>query len=219
MNLTVGSLNFQDAGNWPSQQKLVVYLVICVVVVIVGGAWLYLSGKYDELEKGQRDEARLRADYTERKVKTINYDLYVEQLDQIQREFGALVKKLPERSEIDALLVDVNQAGVARGLQFDLFKPAPQEKKTGFYAEIPINIKLTGDYHGMGGFVSDVAALPRVVTVGDMAIALNKEGVLTMEAVAKTFRYLDEKELAEQKAQPAKPGAPRPAMPPQGAGK
>jgi len=208
MNLTVGSLNFQDAGNWSAGRKAAVFLGIVAIVVILGIAYLYWKDMFSDLEKGQRDEARLRGDYTERKVKTINYDLYVEQLDQIQREFGALVKKLPPASEIDALLVDVNQAGVARGLQFDLFKPAP-EKKTGFYAEIPINIKLTGDYHGMGGFVSDVAALPRVVTVGDIAIALNKENVLTMEAVAKTFRYLDDKELAEQKAQPAKPGAPQ----------
>jgi type IV pilus assembly protein PilO len=162
---------------------------------------VFVKEMYEELEQGKREEVRLKGAYTERKVKTINHDLYIEQLDQIQREFGALVKKLPGRSEIDALLVDVNQAGIARGLQFDLFKPAQQEKKTGFYAEIPINIKLTGDYHGMGGFVSDVAALPRVVTIGDIAIAHNK-GVLTMEAVAQTFRYLDEKEQAEQKGQP-----------------
>ncbi|MDR0769623.1 MAG: type 4a pilus biogenesis protein PilO [Burkholderiales bacterium] len=200
MNLTLGSLNFQEAGNWPGWQKAVVCLVIVAVVVIAGAIGLW-KGMYEELEQGKQEETRLKGNYTERKVKTINHDLYIEQLDQIQREFGALVKKLPGRSEIDALLVDVNQAGIARGLQFDLFKPAQQEKKTGFYAEIPINIKLTGDYHGMGGFVSDVAALPRVVTVGDIAIAHNK-GVLTMDAVAKTFRYLDEKELAEQKAQP-----------------
>ncbi|MCL2309698.1 MAG: type 4a pilus biogenesis protein PilO [Proteobacteria bacterium] len=206
MNLTLGSLNFQDAGSWPGWQKAVVCAAIAAVVIVAGGVWLYSSGKYEELEQGKREEIRLKADYTERKVKTINYDLYVEQLEQIQREFGALVKKLPSRSEIDALLIDVNQAGIARGLQFELFKPQP-EKKTGFYAEIPISIKLTGDYHGMGGFVSDVAALPRVVMVGDIAIVHNNKGVLTMEAVAKTFRYLDEKELAEQKAQQPPPGA------------
>ncbi|MDR0247300.1 MAG: type 4a pilus biogenesis protein PilO [Burkholderiales bacterium] len=203
MNLTLGSLNFQEAGNWSGGLKAAVCAGIIAFVVVVGALWIVFGEKMlDKLEQGQREEIRLKADYTERKVKTINHDLYIEQLDQIQREFGALVKKLPGRSEIDALLVDVNQAGIARGLQFDLFKPAQQEKKSGFYAEIPINIKLTGDYHGMGGFVSDVAALPRVVTVGDIAIAHNNKGVLTMEAVAKTFRYLDEKEMAEQKAQP-----------------
>ncbi|MDR0249789.1 MAG: type 4a pilus biogenesis protein PilO [Burkholderiales bacterium] len=201
MNLTLGSLNFQEAGNWPGWQKAAVCAGIVAFVVVVGAFWIVFGEEMiDKLEQGEREEVRLKADYTERKVKTINHDLYIEQLDQIQREFGALVKKLPGRSEIDALLVDVNQAGIARGLQFDLFRPAQQERKSGFYAEIPINIKLTGDYHGMGGFVSDVAALPRVVTVGDIAIAHNK-GVLTMEAVAKTFRYLDEKELAEQRAQ------------------
>jgi type IV pilus assembly protein PilO len=202
MNLTLGSLNFQEAGNWSGWQKIAVCLVIIAIVVLVGVFWMvFIKEMYGELEQGRQEEARLKGSYTERKVKTINHDLYIEQLEQIQREFGALVKKLPGGSEIDALLVDVNQAGIARGLQFDLFKPAQQEKKVGFYAEIPINIKLTGDYHGMGGFVSDVAALPRVVTIGDMAIAHNK-GVLTMEAVAQTFRYLDEKEQAEQKGQP-----------------
>jgi type IV pilus assembly protein PilO len=202
MNLTLGSLNFQEAGNWPGWQKATVCAGIVAAVVAAGAAWIYFGEEMiGTLEQGQREEVRLKANYTERKIKTVNHDLYIEQLDQIQREFGALVRKLPEKSEIDALLVDVNQAGIARGLQFDLFRPAQQEKKSGFYAEIPINIKLTGDYHGMGGFVSDVAALPRVVTVGDIAIAHNK-GVLTMEAVAKTFRYLDEKEQAEQKTQP-----------------
>ncbi|MDR2711103.1 MAG: type 4a pilus biogenesis protein PilO [Burkholderiales bacterium] len=211
MNLTLGSLNLQDAGSWSSGQKAAVCFGIGFIVVIIGGIYLYGSGMYEELEKGKREEVRLKADYTERKIKTINHDLYREQLEQIQREFGALVKKLPGRSEIDALLVDVNQAGIARGLQFELFKPAQQEKKSGFYAEIPINIKLTGDYHGMGGLVSDVAALPRVVTVGDIGISKNKDGILVMEAVAKTFRYLDEKELAEQQAQAQaqKPGAPQ----------
>jgi type IV pilus assembly protein PilO len=202
MNLTLGSLNFQEAGNWSGWQKAAVCLAIVAIVVVVGAFWMiFIKEMYEEFKQGEREEVRLKGNYTDRKVKTINHDLYIEQLDQIQREFGALVKKLPGGSEIDALLVDVNQAGIARGLQFDLFKPAQQEKKVGFYAEIPINIKLTGDYHGMGGFVSDVAALPRVVTIGDMAIAHNK-GVLTMEAVAQTFRYLDEKEQAEQKGQP-----------------
>ncbi|MCL2298291.1 MAG: type 4a pilus biogenesis protein PilO [Proteobacteria bacterium] len=201
MNLTLGSLNFQDAGNWPNWQKAAVCAGILAFVVVVGALWIVFGEEMpNRLEQGEREEIRLKANYTERKIKTINHDLYIEQLDQIQREFGALVKKLPGRSEIDALLVDVNQAGIARGLQFDLFRPAQQERKSGFYAEIPINIKLTGDYHGMGGFVSDVAALPRVVTVSDISLAHNK-GVLTMEAVAKTFRYLDEKELAEQRAQ------------------
>jgi type IV pilus assembly protein PilO len=202
MNLTLGSLNFREAGSWPGWQKVTVCGAIVALVVIIGALYLvFVQGMYDELEQGAQEEARLKGEYTGRRAKTITHDLYIEQLDQIQREFGALVKKLPGHSEIDALLVDVNQAGIARGLQFDLFKPAQQEKKSGFYAEIPINIKLTGDYHGMGGFVSDVAALSRVVMVDDIAIAHNK-GVLTMEAVAKTFRYLDEKELAEQKAQP-----------------
>jgi Tfp pilus assembly protein PilO len=202
MELSAGSLDFQDAGSWPFWQKLAVCVVIIVVIVALGVYFMWKE-KYESLKAKEREEIQLKQQYTERKIKTINHALYIEQLDQIQREFGALVKNLPSRSEIDALLVDVNQAGIARGLQFDLFKPAQNEKKAEFYAEIPIEIKLTGDYHGMGGFVSDVAALPRIVTINDVSIERNK-GVLTMAAVAKTFRYLDEQEQQAQQAEGAK---------------
>ncbi|MDR0588845.1 MAG: type 4a pilus biogenesis protein PilO [Burkholderiales bacterium] len=199
MELTFGSLNFKEAGSWPLWQRLVVYAVIIVAIVLIGVAVSWYP-KYQELVEEQRKEASLKGTYTERKAKTVNHQLYIEQYDRVQRDLGDLVKNLPTRSEIDALLVDVNQAGVARGLQFDLFKPAPAEKKLDFYSEIPIDIKLSGDYHGMAGFVSDVAALPRVVTINDVVIEHNKAGVLTMSAVAKTFRYLDEQ---EQKSAPA----------------
>ncbi len=202
MELSVGSLDFQDAGSWPLWQKLAVCAVI-IVAIVAAGVYFMWKAKYETWKEAERKEVQLKQQYTERKIKTINHDLYIEQLDQIQREFGVLVKNLPSKSEIDALLVDVNQAGIARGLQFDLFKPAQNEKKAEFYAEIPIEIKLTGDYHGMGGFVSDVAALPRIVTINDVSIERNK-GVLTMAAVARTFRYLDEQEQQQQKAQQQK---------------
>jgi type IV pilus assembly protein PilO len=109
------------------------------------------------------------------------------------------VKQLPNRAEIDALLTDINQAGLGRGLTFELFRPATQEKMADFYAELPINIRITGSYHDMGAFASDVAQLPRIVTLNDVAIA-NDKGTLTLEAVAKTFRYLDEEEMAKQRA-------------------
>jgi type IV pilus assembly protein PilO len=200
MDLELGSLNFREAGSWSLGQKLTVYAVIAVVIIALGVGLLWYP-KYEEIDSARHKEMSLRSDFAARKVKTINHDLYIEQLDTLQREFGVLVKNLPNRSEIDALLVDVNQAGIARGLVFDLFKPSQSEKKAEFYAEIPINIVLTGDYHGMGGFVSDVAALPRIVTVNDVTIEHNKNGVLQMTAVAKTFRYL---EPSEQQA--AAPG-------------
>ena len=131
-----------------------------------------------------------------KKAKAVNYDLYVAQLKDVEQSFGALVKQLPNRSEIDALLTDVNQAGLGRGLVFELFRPAPQEKMAEFYAELPIAISITGNYHDMGAFASDVAQLPRIVTLNDVSISNNK-GQLKLDATAKTFRYLDEDELAQ----------------------
>ena len=119
----------------------------------------------------------------------MNLELYVQQLKEIEQSFGALLKQLPNKSEMDALLTDINQAGLGRGLQFELFKPATQERMADFYAELPISVRITGNYHDMGAFASDVAQLPRIVTLNDIGI-VNDKGTLTMEATAKTFRYL-----------------------------
>ena len=126
----------------------------------------------------------------------------------VEQSFGALLKQLPNRAEMDALLTDINQAGLGRGLQFELFKPAAQERMADFYAELPINIRITGNYHDRGAFASDIAQLPRIVTLNDVAIN-NERGQLSMEATAKTYRYLDEEELARQRrlAKEAKDGA------------
>jgi type IV pilus assembly protein PilO len=191
-------LNFREVGKWPLAPKVVVLLLIVLFIVALG-AWFDWKDQWDTLQVAQQEEGRLREQFTQKKAKAINYDLYVAQLAEVEQSFGALVKQLPNRSEIDALLTDVNQAGLGRGLQFDLFRPAPQEKMAEFYAELPINIKITGNYHDIGAFASDVAALPRIVTLNDVAIA-NDKGTLTMDAVAKTFRYLDEEEMAKQRA-------------------
>jgi type IV pilus assembly protein PilO len=146
----------------------------------------------------QAEEVKLREAYASKKAKAVNLELYVQQLREIEQSFGALLKQLPNKSEMDALLTDINQAGLGRGLQFELFKPATQERLADFYAELPISVKVTGTYHDMGAFASDVAQLPRIVTLNDVVIA-NDKGTLTMDAVAKTFRYLDEDELARQR--------------------
>ena len=191
-------LNFREVGKWPWAPKIVVLLLI--VLFIVGlGAFFDWKDQWEALQAAEKEELRLKEQYTQKKAKAINYDLYVQQLAEVEQSFGALVKQLPNRSEIDALLTDVNQAGLGRGLQFDLFRPAPQEKMADFYAELPINIKITGNYHDIGAFASDVAALPRIVTLNDVAIS-NERGTLSMDAVAKTFRYLDEEEIAKQRA-------------------
>ncbi len=199
MNLDdIRRLHIRDAGNWPIAVKIVVLSGIFLAIVIAG-LFLDWRDQWDALAAAEQVEVGLKAQYQEKKGRAINFDLYVQQLNEVEQSFGALVKQLPNRSEIDALLTDVNQAGLGRGLQFELFKPAAQEKMADFYAELPINIKITGTYHDMGAFASDIAQLPRIVTLNDVAITTDK-GTLAMEAVAKTFRYLDEEEIAKQRA-------------------
>jgi len=191
-------LNFREVGKWPWAPKIIVLIVILLFILALG-AWFDWKDQWESLDAAQKDETKLKEQYAQKKAKAINYDLYVQQLAEVEQSFGALVKQLPNRSEIDALLTDINQAGLGRGLQFDLFRPAPQEKMADFYAELPIAIKITGNYHDIGAFASDVAALPRIVTLNDVAIT-NDKGTLIMDAVAKTFRYLDEEEVAKQRA-------------------
>lgn len=191
-------LNLREVGNWPTLPKLFLLGIIFLAIVALG-AFFDWKDQYEALQRAQAEEVKLKEEYTTKKAKAVNYDLYVAQLKEVEQSFGALVKQLPNRSEIDALLTDVNQAGLGRGLVFELFKPAVQEKLAEFYAELPINIRITGNYHDMGAFASDVAQLPRIVTLNDIVVA-NDKGGLSLEAVAKTFRYLDEEEVAKQRA-------------------
>jgi len=190
-------LNLREAGNWPMLPKIVALGLILVVIVIAGGL-LDWRDQFEALDRVQAEEGKLREAYASKKAKAVNLELYVQQLREIEQSFGALLKQLPNKSEMDALLTDINQAGLGRGLQFELFKPATQERLADFYAELPISVKVTGSYHDMGAFASDVAQLPRIVTLNDIVIA-NDKGTLTMDAVAKTFRYLDEEEVAKQR--------------------
>ena len=191
-------LNFREVGSWPWLPKAIV-LALLVLFICGLGAFFDWKDQWEALGVAEQEEVKLKEQYTQKKARAINYDLYVQQLAEVEQSFGALVKQLPNRSEIDALLTDINQAGLGRGLQFDLFRPAPQEKMADFYAELPISIRITGNYHDIGAFASDVAALPRIVTLNDVAIS-NDKGTLSMDAVAKTFRYLDEEEIAKQRA-------------------
>jgi type IV pilus assembly protein PilO len=190
-------LNFRDLGSWPLLPR-VVALALIFVAILIAGAVLDWKDRYDELDRARQEETALKDQYATKKAKAINYDIYVQQLKEIEQSFGALLKQLPNKAEMDALLTDINQAGLGRGLQFELFKPAAQERLADFYAELPIAVRITGSYHDMGAFASDIAQLPRIVTLNDIAIT-NEKGVLTMDAVAKTFRYLDEEELAKQR--------------------
>jgi len=202
----VRRLNIREAGNWPLLPKMVVLALILVTIVVAGGL-LDWRDQLEALDRVQTEEAKLKESYASKKAKAVNLELYVQQLREIEQSFGALLKQLPNKSEMDALLTDINQAGLGRGLQFELFKPATQERLADFYAELPISVKVTGTYHDMGAFASDVAQLPRIVTLNDVVIS-NDKGTLIMDAVAKTFRYLDEDEVARQRrsAQDAKKG-------------
>ena len=190
-------LNFREAGNWPLLPKIAV-LGLLVVLILLAGAFFDWKDQLDALDRAQDEEAKLRVSYTEKKAKAVNLELYVQQLKEIEQAFGALLKQLPNKSEMDALLTDINQAGLGRGLQFELFRPAARERMADFYAELPITVKVTGTYHDMGAFASDVAQLPRIVTLNDIGI-VNDKGTLIMDATAKTFRYLDEDEVAKQR--------------------
>jgi type IV pilus assembly protein PilO len=199
MNLDeLRGLNIREVGNWPTLPKVLVLAVVFLVIVALG-AFFDWKDQYEALQKAEATENTLKGEYQTKKAKAVNYDLYVAQLKDVEQSFGALVKQLPNRSEIDALLTDINQAGLGRGLVFELFKPAVSEKMAEFYAELPISIRITGNYHDMGAFASDVAQLPRIVTLNDLSIVNDKSG-LALEAVAKTFRYLDEEEVAKQRA-------------------
>ena len=192
-------LNPKDPGSWPPIPKGVALLVL-LVGILVGAYFGDWAGQIEELDAGAASEVKLKDEYVKKKQQSVNLDLYQQQLREIDSSFGALLKQLPNRSQMDALLVDINQAGLGRGLQFDLFKPAPAETTRDFYAELPIAIKVTGSYHDMGAFASDIGQLSRIVTLNDLSLAASpKDNSLVMDATAKTFRYLDDEEVAKQR--------------------
>jgi len=190
------NLNPKTPGAWPWSAKIITFLGLFIAVVVAGALLLWQS-EWDNLNKVKDEEGQLKETFLSKKRQAINLDLIKKQLTETQESFGALLKQLPSKSEMDALLTDINQAGLGRGLQFELFKPGA-EKMEGAFAEQPITIKVTGNYDDIGKFSSDIAMLPRIVTLNDIAIS-PAGNVLSMDAVAKTFRYLDEAEVAAQK--------------------
>lgn len=196
-------LNPNDPGAWPLIPRLT-FLAVLFVLLLAAAWWFLWSDQLDKLTQVQNEEATLKQQYLDKKKQAVNLDLYREQLAEIDRSFGALLKQLPSKTEIDALLVEVNQAGLGRGLQFDLFKPAGEQVKD-FYAEVPVAVKINGAYHDIGAFAADIARLPRIVTLNNISLNPGKDGVLSLDTTVKTFRYLDDQEVARQKqAQGAK---------------
>jgi type IV pilus assembly protein PilO len=199
MSLDINNLDLKTLADWPLPSKLVALGLLCVAIVAAGW-WFDWRGGMETLDAAKQKETELRGVFTTKKNQAINLEAYTKQLTDIQQAFGALLKQLPNKQEMDALITDVNQAGLGRGLQFDLFRPGA-EVVSEFYAETPIQVKVTGGYHDVAAFVSDVSKLSRIVTMQNIAMDPGKEGVLNMDAIVKTYRYLDEEEIVARKQQ------------------
>ena len=202
-------LQGRHPGLWPALPKTLLLLAVLASLLFVG--WLvYWRGLLEELETGQQQELQLRAEFTDKVKKAVNLDDLRKQKVQVEQYVGVLEKQLPSRAEMDALLTDINQAGVGRGAQLQLFKPGQVQVKD-YYAELPISVKVVGNYHDLGSFSSDIANLPRIVTLNNLTIMRqSKTNLLEMDATAKTFRYLDKEEIDAQRqaaAAAAKKGA------------
>jgi type IV pilus assembly protein PilO len=192
-------LDPKSIGSWPALPKLGI-LVLALVGSVAAGYFFDWQGQLEAIDASVKKEQTLRTTFLDKKKQAIDLEAYRKQLADIEKSFGTLLKQLPSKSEMEALLTDINQAGLGRGLQFELFKPAASENVSEFYAELPINIRVTGSYHDMGAFASDISKLSRIVLLNDVNLSLNtKESGLAMDAVAKTYRYLDEEEIAKQK--------------------
>lgn len=197
-------MNPNDPGAWPVIPKMSILLGVFLALLLAGW-WFFWSDQLTTLDSAKQEELALKDQYLLKKRQAVNLDLYTQQLAEIDRSFGALLKQLPNKSEIEALLIEVNQAGLGRGLQFELFRPGAEQIKD-FYAELPVTVKINGTYHDIGTFAADIAKLPRIVTLNGVSIVPLKGGdSLTLDATVKTFRYLDENELAQQK-RPAQGG-------------
>jgi type IV pilus assembly protein PilO len=194
------TLDPKDPGLWPLAPRVVILLsLFCALIAAAWGfgaiGW---SVQLEELAAQQNQEAKHKEDWLGKKKQAVNLDEYRRQLAEIDRSFGALLKQLPNKAEMGDMLVDINKAAQARGLLVELFKPGGEGPRE-FYAEVPITLNLTGSYHDIGGFTGDLAKLPRIVTLNDINLSANANGSLALRTTAKTFRYLDEGELASQK--------------------
>jgi type IV pilus assembly protein PilO len=198
-------LNGRHPGLWPLLPRLLCGIGVLVAVVALG--WFtYWGSLVDELNQGVQEEEKLKDEYKIKIRQAVNLEGLRKQKEQVGEYVATLEKQLPSKAEMDALLSDINQAGLGRGLQFELFKPGQVAVKE-YYAELPIDIKVTGSYHDVGSFTSDIANLPRIVTLNNLQLTTGKDGVLLLEAIAKTFRYLDEEEInAQRKAATEKKG-------------
>ncbi|CAM8641479.1 PilO Tfp pilus assembly protein PilO [Comamonadaceae bacterium] len=196
-------LDPKDPSLWPAAPRYALFVLVAVAIVVF--LWFFwLTGSQETLQAEQEKEAKLREDYKTKLTKAVNLDVLKKQREQVQQYVTQLEKQLPSKAEMDALLSDINQAGLGRSLQFDLFRPGQVAVKE-YYAELPITIRVTGKYHDIGSFASDIANLSRIVTLNNLSLAPRQDSTLTLDATAKTFRYLDPDEVqAQRKASGAK---------------
>jgi type IV pilus assembly protein PilO len=190
-------LNPNDPGSWPAAIRAGALALLLIVIIVVGYFYDWQE-QWQILESAEAEEMTLKDTYLIKKRSAVNLDSMRQQLQEIEQSLSAMLKQLPHKSELDALLVDINRAGLGRGLQFELFKPAASETFKEFYAELPVTVRVTGSYHDIGAFASDVSQLPRIVTLNNIDITPGKDQQLVLNATAKTFRYLDDEELVSQ---------------------
>ncbi len=191
-------VDLNDISSWPLWLKISGTLLLCVAILFAG-YWFIVKGQIEQLEKAEQREQQLRRTFLDKKALAINLEAYRQQLKEIEENFGVMLKQLPNKTEVPELLIDITQAGLGRGLQFVLFKP-DRRRVADFYAELPINLTVNGTYHQLGEFVSDLAALPRIVTIGDITLAPIKDSdLLSMSAITKTYHYLDEEQIEERR--------------------
>jgi type IV pilus assembly protein PilO len=190
-------LTLENVGSWPLAPRVSVWLVAIAVCCVLG--WFaFWSKQVDELDRLRAEEIQLKDQYKQKLQQAINLEDLRKQKEQVSQYVLTLEKQLPSKAEMDALLSDINQAGIGRGLQFELFRPGQVNLKD-YYAELPIAVKVSGRYHDLGAFTGDIANLPRIVTLNNLSLQATRDGALTLDATAKTFRYLDEEEVANQR--------------------
>ena len=197
-DIDLNNLDFSNIGSWPLAVKGVLIAVVAVGVLTLG-YFLDVQAQQESLERITNQENQLKEDFEFKQAKAANLDGYKAQMVEMEDSFGAMIRQLPSKTEVEDLLVDISQTGLASGIEFQLFKPLA-EKHIEFYAELPIKLKMTGTYHQFGEFVSGIAALPRIVTLENITLKGGKKGDLTMDVTAKTYRYLDESEVSGKRS-------------------
>ncbi|MDH5446816.1 MAG: type 4a pilus biogenesis protein PilO [Gammaproteobacteria bacterium] len=198
-DIDLNDIDFSNIGSWPLPGKVAFVAIVCLVVLLLG-YFLDLRSQFKKLDTANVKEQQLKEEYRSKYTKVINLDTYKIQMKEMEDSFGAMLRQLPSKTEVEDLLVDISQTGLSSGIEFKLFKPGT-ESFVDFYAELPIKITMTGTYHQFGSFVSGVAALPRIVTLHDINIKGGKNSsLLTLDMTAKTYRYLDAEELASHRA-------------------